>query len=132
MARYGDSAQMERRGIAHVEATCAKLGHIWRETPNSDVGFDGEIELVTGGIATGQIIKVQVRTGASYLRNERSDRFDFYGDANELEYWLNANNPVLLIIFDPRTESAFWLDIKNYLHIHPEILERPPHKINFN
>lgn len=131
MAKFPESAQMERRGIMHLAATCSELGHIWRETPNSDVGFDGEIELVTGRSATAHIIKVQVRAGTSYLRNEKPDRFDYYGDANEFEYWQESTNPVLLIIFDPRTDSAFWLDVKNYLRTHPEAVTQRPHKITF-
>jgi hypothetical protein len=42
------------------------LGWIWRETPNSDVGFDGQIEIQEGDAATAQIIKVQSKAGGSY------------------------------------------------------------------
>jgi hypothetical protein len=57
---------MGRLGISHIAAICARLGWIWRETPNSDVGFDGQIEIQEGDAATAQIIKVQSKAGGSY------------------------------------------------------------------
>lgn len=42
---------------------------VWRETPSTDVGVDGQIEFVNErGEATGQIVAVQVKSGPSYLR----------------------------------------------------------------
>src|SRR5438105_4900402 len=115
MARFTDSGLMERKGINHIATLCGKMGHIWRETPNSDVGIDGEIELVLGGQATGRIIKVQSRAGKSYIRNEKPECFDFYADANELEYWQNASNPVILVIYSPTAKMAYWVDVKGYI-----------------
>ena len=81
------------------------MGYIWRETPNSDIGFDGEIELVIGDDATAEIIKVQSKSGKSYFKNNSIDGFDFYADANHLEYWKGATNPVILSIFESGSPS---------------------------
>jgi len=121
---------MERRGINHIAHLCAQIGVIWRESSNSDVGFDGEIELVEGTQATGQIVKVQGKAGQSYLKNEQPEQFDFYTDLNRLEYWRDATNPILLVIYDPRINKAYLKDVKNYLRSHPEVFSRP-HKIRF-
>lgn len=132
MARFPDSAQTERKGIAHIATLCGRMGHIWRETSSSDVGFDGEIELVIGGHATGLIIKVQSRAGSSYIRNEKQDRFDYYADANELEYWKGATNPVILVLYSPKSKNAYWIDIKKYIETNPDTISSRPHKIIFN
>jgi HEAT repeat protein len=132
MARFPDSAQMERKGITHIALMCVRMGHIWRETTSSDVGFDGEIELVTEGQATGLIIKVQSRAGNSYIRNEKEDKFDYYADANELEYWSGASNPVVLILYSPKAKAAYWIDVKKYIETHPKVLSSRPHKITFD
>jgi len=132
MARFTSSAQTERSGINHIAAISAKMGYIWRETPNSDVGFDGEIEIVIGDQATGQIIKVQSRAGKSYIRNEKPERFDFYADANELEYWQGATNPVILVVYNPKTKSAHWIDVKKYISTHRDVIKSRPHKIVFD
>src|SRR5258708_2662513 len=97
MQNFPRSAQIERKGIIRIATVCAQMGHIWRETSCSDVGFDGEIELVEGDKATGQIIKVQGKAGRSYIRNEKPNGFDFYADSNHLEYWRLATNPVILV-----------------------------------
>jgi len=132
MPKYPDSQIIGRRGINCIDALCNEIGWIWRETPNSDVGFDGEIEIREGDDATAQIIKVQSKAGKSYIRNAKPDRFDYYADANHLEYWQGATNPVILVIYDPETETAYWVDVKNYLAMHPEVVDDRPHKITFD
>lgn len=132
MPKFSLSDQIGRLGISHVAQICSEMRFIWRETTCSDVGFDGEIELVEGDNATGQIIKVQGKAGRSYLRNEKSDRFDFYSDASHLEYWKGANNPVALVIYDPDAKLAYWVDVKRYLALHPEVLTDRSHKITFD
>lgn len=72
MARFTDTAQVERQGLNFVSAVCEEMGFIWRPTPNTDVGIDGEIELVAGDQATGQIIKVQKVCGRCGSRDSDS------------------------------------------------------------
>ena len=132
MARYTDNAQTERQGINFVSAVCEEMRYIWRQTPNADVGIDGEIELVAGVQATGQIIKVQCKAGKSYLANEKANQFDFYADANQLEYWKGATNPIILVVYDPGKQLGYWVDVKRYIDKNPEIISERPHKIVFD
>lgn len=62
-------------------------GYIWRPTANSDVGLDGEIELVEDRAATAKIVKVQVKSGASYFRREDQRSFELHASADDVEYW---------------------------------------------
>jgi hypothetical protein len=68
MKRWTQQDTTAHRGIAKIYRVVTDMGYIWRPTANSDVGFDGEIELVEDRAATAKIIKVQVKSGASYFR----------------------------------------------------------------
>jgi len=74
---------------------------VWGPTPNDDVGLDGEIELGKDGAATARLVKVQVRSGTSYIKNPTATSFDFYASSEDLGYWNDANLPVILVVYDP-------------------------------
>jgi hypothetical protein len=91
---------------------------IFREVTKHDFGIDGELELTRknedGKIeATAEILKVQIKSvnsANSYMKNENDQKFDFYADPDDLEYWLKHqkyNLQVLLIIIDLRTDSIY-------------------------
>lgn len=92
---------------------------VWRPTPNDDVGIDGEIELGKEGTATGQLIKVQVKSGPSYLRNANRLRFDFSATPDDLQYWSGANLPVILVVYDPEKNEAYWKAVQQLLLENP-------------
>jgi hypothetical protein len=96
-----------------VQRTVDDMDCVWRPTPNDDVGIDGEIELGKDGTATGHLIKVQVKSGKSYIRNPKGQSFDFYADADDLEYWKNANLPIILVVFDPEAGEGYWKSFRN-------------------
>lgn len=126
------SAEVERKGVRWLEDMVGQMSFIYRDMPRPDVGLDGQIELKIGDAPTGQFIMVQVKSGTSYLRNEKPDRFDFYTDPNHLVYWKGCSNPVILVVYDPRGGCGYWKDLKTYLRTHPEIIENRPHKIVFD
>lgn len=89
---------------------------IFREVTKNDFGIDAEVELTAvnedGKIEpTGEILKVQIKSteqDASYIRNEKSDRFSFYASQDDIEYWKKYRKyglNVLLVIFDGRSEN---------------------------
>ena len=68
---------------------------IFREVVKNDFGVDGEIELthIDADRKTeplGEIMKVQIKTVGSdnsYIRNEKSNSFEFYPRKEDIEYW---------------------------------------------
>ncbi|WNG20256.1 HEAT repeat domain-containing protein [Cystobacter fuscus] len=132
MTRIREEDLMEQEGIDYLSTQVRRMKHVWRVTSTRDVGIDGEIELFDeGGHATGKIIKVQSKAGRSYIRNEKTDRFDYYGDSNHINYWARLINPVIIFIFDPNSQTAYWVDFKKYLRTHPEV-QNAPYKIIFD
>jgi hypothetical protein len=112
MPKVLQSDHVSRRGIAKIASVCAEMGYLWRETNSSDVGLDGEIEIVESGKATGKIIKVQSKAGSSYIRGTNGSKFRVYVDVEHCDYWAGVINPVIAIIYDPQIDAAYWIDIK--------------------
>lgn len=101
----------ENKGVAAVTTACAEeLGWIFRATPSSDVGVDGQIELVEGREATGKLIGVQIKTGASYLK-KTARGLVYYGRQRDLDYWAEYSLPVIMVFHIPDEKFTFWVNI---------------------
>jgi hypothetical protein len=102
----------ERRGLNAVEAVfISDFNWAFREQTVSDVGIDAQAEIFEAGIATGKLIALQIKTGASYFRKRGND-YVFYGERRHLEYWLNHSLPVFLILHDPDRNLTLWQKIE--------------------
>jgi hypothetical protein len=113
--QYGAAPQQERKGVSRLASEIADLGLIWRETPNSDVGIDGQIEFVDAdGFATGLVVAVQIKSGASYL-GDKEDRIIYRPAEKHANYWREFPVPVLLAIHDPDSRQIFWTDARQQL-----------------
>ena len=109
----------ERAGILAVASEINRLGLIWREQPSVDVGIDGQIELVDAeGRATGRIVAVQVKSGASYLRDAGED-WVFHPEEKHRIYWEIFPLPVLLMLHSPADGITYWVDARQVLRSTP-------------
>lgn len=57
----------ERRRINAVEAYFNNIVWVFRETPHTDCGIDGEVEQTINKELTGMKIALQIKSGESYL-----------------------------------------------------------------
>lgn len=105
----------ESLGLIFVQQIAHAIRAIWRATPNDDYGLDGELELTRGGEVTGFIIKAQVKSGRSYFHNKTAAGFDYHVPASDANYWARVTFPVILVIYDPETNSGYWVDVKAHL-----------------
>jgi len=122
--------QAENSGLIAVAQFAHRLGWAWRPTPNDDYGLDGELEPITDGKATGQIIKVQVKSGQSYRKNEDDKGFYYLAAKDDLGYWDNVNVPVLLVIHDPDARRTYGVEVHAALAAEPSI--RATRRIQFD
>ncbi|MGA9056669.1 MAG: DUF4365 domain-containing protein, partial [Terriglobia bacterium] len=113
MKRRNPQAQIERAGLNAAASAFNRLGLIWRDLLQEDVGIDGTIEIVHDGYPTGKLVAVQVKSGRSYIQDETQDSFSFRPKRDDLAYWQSLIIPVILVFFDPRKEALYWLDIKH-------------------
>lgn len=103
------SAIRDREGVSAVQQiVVAKLGWIFREQPTDDFGIDAQVEVVESGAATGRLIAAQIKTGPSYFGEPGPGGWWFRLDADDLEYWLDHSLPVIVVLYDPSTGTAYW------------------------
>jgi hypothetical protein len=115
--QYTNSQIQERKGISRFASAIIDLGLIWRETPNSDVGIDGQIELRdTHGQATGTLAAVQIKSGSSYIVGDE-DTIRYNPSDQHANYWREFPVPVLLVIHDPESRDLYWTDARQQLRI---------------
>lgn len=110
-----DHQQTARIGINAVEKCFLQMGWIFREQPIADYGVDAHVEIKTGGLATGQLIALQIKSGSSYFRKGGKDFIRFSGEKRHLDYWEHHSLPVFLILHDPKQEIALWQRIERRL-----------------
>ncbi len=111
-----------QQGINFIERIVLAMHCTWTPTGATEVGIDGYIELFDPGTQhpLGKSLGVQSKVNATFS-NEREDGFDYYCAERDLQYWLQGNLPVLLIVSRPETEEAYWLSVKEYFNT-PEIV----------
>lgn len=112
------------KGVNLFEKYC--LQHepviVFRETLKSDFGIDGEVEMTDINAEkkvepTGEILKIQIKTGSSYMRNINNKQFDYYASNDDLEYWSKYKNhglEVILIIIDDVTGNVYCKKVFDY------------------
>ena len=94
---------------------------LFRVISQDDVGIDGEIEVVTaksdgnGFQTAGGIIKVQAKSGASYVKKDDGTTFATPVRLDDLEYWNNCTFPVFLIVYHPHDDCLYFKEVKSYV-----------------
>jgi hypothetical protein len=119
-----------QQGINLIERIVLEMGSSWSPSGALDVGIDGTIELFDphSHAALGKILGVQSKVVAN-PKNETDEGFDYYCEERDLNYWLQSNLPVVLIVSQPERGEAFWLSIKDYYNS-PE--RRKSRKLHFS
>ena len=105
-----------QQGVNHIERIVQEMGYIWRPTPIFDVGIDGEIEIrdPTTGEMTNTIIKVQSKATTKPFQAETGTSFEYRCEQKDLDYWLQGNVPIILVVCRPDTDEAYWVSIRDY------------------
>jgi len=116
MKKISSQGVIGQQGVNLVERIVLGMKYIWRPTPWFDVGIDGEIEVcdpITGA-ATNSYIKVQVKSTEQSFIAETPESFEFLCEERDIDYWLNGNAPVILVVARPKNNEAYWISIKKY------------------
>jgi hypothetical protein len=132
-----ESKFSEWKGLDRIGMIAHEMKCIWRELTKDDFGIDGEIEVVVpkpdgkGYQATGGIIKIQAKSGASYIVSNTPTSFSARGiSKDDLELWYKSNYPIIYIIYHPEDDKLYWKDVKSYIKTAPNVWH-PPFKIDF-
>lgn len=98
----------ERQGVAIAAGRFESLGFAYRSQEENDYGVDGHAELIISEQPTGQLLGVQVKTGASYFADQADDVIIFRTDKEHVDYWLNHALPIIICLCDVDTQSIYW------------------------
>lgn len=116
LPKFPQTSTNERIGVMRVATILTEMGLIFRETSNSDTGIDGYIEEVNNNQeATGRLLAVQIKSGASYL-HEQDEYFVYYADESHIKYWQLYPIPVILCVHNPVTGNTYYQTIKSHGH----------------
>ncbi len=75
----------------------------------NDFGIDAYIDVITdSGQVTGKSIAIQVKTGTSFFEEANEIGFVFRGDIKHLNYYMNLQIPILIVIVDDAGKMAYW------------------------
>ena len=104
----------------------------------NDFGIDGYIELVIDKNVTAKLIGVQIKHGNSFFNNSTSYGYKFIGDQKHLNYYLNSQVPIFIVIIDENFNKMNWVqfDISKTMPIgqnkwYIEVPKNNELKINF-
>lgn len=103
---------IERRGVNVVDARFNNIGWVFRETPHTDYGIDGEVEQAINDELTGSKIALQIKSGESYLKENKAGKIVFYIDEWHYKYWLQYSLPVLILFYDEANNRIIWDQVK--------------------
>jgi HEAT repeat protein len=132
-----ESKFTELKGLDRISQTVHDMDCIWREQSKDDMGIDGEIEVLMpkvdgkGFQTTGRIIKVQAKSGASYVVRDSDNTFAVPVKKEDLEYWNTCTFPVFFIVYHPKDDKLYCKEVKSYIDTMVDVL-RPPHQICFD
>lgn len=102
-----------QQGINLIERVVLQMRSRWTPSGPNEIGIDGYIELFDPNSrqALGVTLAVQSKV-VSAIGDAAKPTFDYWCDANDIEYWLNGNTPVILVVSNPATDEAYWVSIK--------------------
>lgn len=127
----------ELKGLDRISTIVHEMRCLFREISKDDVGIDGEIEMLVRSAddrtyeATGGILKVQSKSGESYVRQDSATGFITPVEKADLEYWYNSNFPTLFIVYHPKDDKLYWKEVKGYVRSAPDVWQ-PPFRVEFD
>ena len=111
----------EWKGLDRLTQVVHEMHCIFREISKDDYGIDGEIEVVVpkadgNGYETAPgIIKVQVKSGPSYVKQDSPNGFFTPVSKTDLEDWYRSNFPVAFVVYHDADDSLYWQDVGSYV-----------------
>lgn len=101
-------------GVNHVERWVLRCG--WTvERTRYDYGID--LDMVTysdDGAVENDFVSIQVKATDSLKRLADGTAIPIRLEWRDLLYWLNEQQPVILIVYEAQEDKAYWLWVQDY------------------
>lgn len=113
---FTDATMTGDAGIALIHRRTSEMGFAWHPRGTLDAGIDGEIELrdPATGAALNKILFVQSKASERPFPGETDTSFHYLCRPQDIEYWLEADVPVLLICSHPSKQEAWWANVTEW------------------
>jgi Domain of unknown function (DUF4365) len=102
-------------GVALVHLRTSQMGYVWHDRA-VDAGIDGTIEVrnPTSGLMTNRHLLVQSKASGKPFPGENDRTFHYQCDARDVDYWMRAEVPVILVCSHPDQELAWWAHVQGW------------------
>ncbi|WP_167762172.1 DUF4365 domain-containing protein [Blastococcus sp. CT_GayMR20] len=100
-------------GVALIHLRTSQIGFVWHDRA-VDAGIDGTIEIrdpSTGAMSNRHLL-VQSKASARPFPGENDRSFHYTCEQRDIDYWMRAEAPVLLICSHPEREEAWWAHVQ--------------------
>lgn len=104
-----NTPDIERIGVSKLAALFSQAGWTFREQPIKDYGVDAQVEIVSKDSPTGKLIAIQIKSGLSYFSKQNKNVITFRPKERHVEYWLNHCLPVVLVLYNPDSDTFNWV-----------------------
>lgn len=106
-----------QKGINVIEQVVLEMDFLWYPSGSLEAGIDGYIEIRDGETeeVLNSIIQVQSKATAKLkFQAEDSAKFEYRCEQRDIDYWLQGNAPVILVVTKVETREAYWISLKEY------------------
>jgi hypothetical protein len=105
-----------QQGVNLIEKVVLGMGYVWYPTGGTEAGIDGSIEIRNPetGEVNNSIVQVQSKATANLFQGETESGFDYRCSEKDLDYWMQGNAPVILVVSRPQAGEAYWVSVKDY------------------
>jgi len=87
-----------------------QFGWIYHDIPTeNDYGIDAYLEIVENTNVSGKLIGIQIKHGDSFFKNKTEGGFKYKGEDKHLNYYLNSEQPIIIIILDDLFKKKKWI-----------------------
>ncbi len=108
---YNQSFETGEKGVTIFKGIVENdLGWIFRRNhQENDFGIDGFIDIISEKReVTGKSLAVQIKCGLSFFNEKNDIGWLFRGEDKHLNYFLNFQIPVLVVLINPNDKTAYW------------------------
>lgn len=131
MPKYKRTNITSKIGLNFVRDIVEKSGSIFHEIEQkNDLGIDAIIEFINDEKPTNLSIAVQIKSGDSYFKDKYN--YCFIPIEDHYDYWLNYSLPVYGIVYIPKQNKGYRINIKEYLknNVNSSIIKTECNKTN--
>ena len=102
-----------QKGVNLIESVVLDMESRWTPSGVNEVGIDGYIELFDPSSRKSLGLNLAAQSkAATGVGTDPKPTFDFWCAPADVEYWLDTDLPVILIVSDPASKEAWWVSVK--------------------